>query len=170
LCYNFIMKNTKKGFTLIELLVVIAIIGVLAAVILASLGAARNKGNAASAKTSMKEIKTQAELYLNTYSTYNSNGVDITSGACSTLSTVNSIVADPTIQNLMKSIKANSTTDIECYITATTYTMAVALKDGTWWCIDSTGVSRGTRVSGATYTSMNGANGAHTLTTSPACN
>ena len=61
------MKH-KKGFTLIELLVVIAIIGLLASVILASLNSARAKAADANIKENLTQIRSQAELLLDTNS------------------------------------------------------------------------------------------------------
>jgi len=53
------LKLNKKGFTLIELLVVIAIIGILASIIIVSLGSARNKAYKASALSSVSGLGTE---------------------------------------------------------------------------------------------------------------
>ena len=55
------MKN--KGFTLIELLVVVAIIGILATVVLASLGSARSRAKDVKRLSTTKEIQKGLELY-----------------------------------------------------------------------------------------------------------
>ena len=53
----------KKGFTLIELLVVVAIIGILATVVLASLGQARTRARTASAISELRNLSQTFEIY-----------------------------------------------------------------------------------------------------------
>lgn len=54
----------RKGFTIIELLVVVAIIGILAAIILATLASPRDRANDASRLQAVKEIQKALQLYV----------------------------------------------------------------------------------------------------------
>ncbi|NCU28313.1 MAG: type II secretion system protein [Candidatus Moranbacteria bacterium] len=63
-------KSGCRGFTLIELLVVVAIIGILSAVVIASLGGARDKGNDAKRRSDLHQIQNALEIYYNDCGTY----------------------------------------------------------------------------------------------------
>ncbi|MFA6969104.1 MAG: type II secretion system protein [Candidatus Paceibacterota bacterium] len=151
----------SRGFTLIELLVVIAIIGILSAVVLASLNTARTRGNDASVKANINGIRTQAEMYYGTnankYATAVAAGVN-----CGTTFTTNTMLADPTITKaLQAAYKANGSAAFYCNLDAggTSYAIAAPLATaGTYWCVDSTGSAKSTQGSGSTgYTALSGA-------------
>ena len=77
----FYMKN--KGFTLIELLVVVAIIGILATVVLASLGSARERASFAAKLSEVNQVRNALELYNLDNNSYPDNGcLGRSSGTC----------------------------------------------------------------------------------------
>ncbi|HVV38921.1 MAG TPA: type II secretion system protein [Candidatus Paceibacterota bacterium] len=137
----------KKGFTLIELLVVIAIIGILAGIVLASLGTARTKGKDASAKESMSSLRTAAEIY---YGGTGANSYGANSGATPTTVTSGGTVAgnggvcnDTTVTPLEKASSSNAGQTLTCSVGVggATYEAHVTLNDGTIFCVDSNGFS-----------------------------
>lgn len=64
------MKNNRKAFTLIELLTVIAIIGILAGIIVPTVGAVRERANVAKTKSMFSQWVGAIELYRQEYGYY----------------------------------------------------------------------------------------------------
>ncbi|MEX1026409.1 MAG: type II secretion system protein [Candidatus Paceibacterota bacterium] len=122
------MKMTQKGFTLIELLVVIAIIGILSAVVLASLNTARDSANDASAQSSLSSMRAEAEIY------YGGNGNSYAS-LCTDGTTAGGVEPEDLYA---AAIAAASGDDANCFDSAGAWAAEIELNDG-WFCVDSTG-------------------------------
>ena len=60
----FTKKRGEKGFTLIELLVVIAVIGMLASIVLVSLGPVRKKGRDARRQSDIRQVVAAQEMVM----------------------------------------------------------------------------------------------------------
>jgi|CXWL01.1.fsa_nt_gi prepilin-type N-terminal cleavage/methylation domain-containing protein len=163
----------KRGFTLIELLVVIAIIGILSSVVLASLNTARNKGADAAIKGDLAGVRATAEVLYDTLGNkYGPSSGTTVAGAC-TRTDASSIFADTNVQQALgHAATSNGGTDGQCNLAAngSAYAISFALKTtGQYWCIDSTGVSRGATTGGTAYTGLTGASPAAIATGGTAC-
>jgi prepilin-type N-terminal cleavage/methylation domain-containing protein len=159
------MKNFKKGFTLIELLVVVAIIGILAAVVLASLNTARNKGNDAAVKLNLKNAIDQGEIFwitntasANSYTNVCTNGViGGVSGvgaqvlAAAKASNLTSYATDP-------ASPGGTLTTATCNDSSGAWAAEVPLKSAganQMWCVDSSGKSKQESATIGTNTNCN---------------
>jgi prepilin-type N-terminal cleavage/methylation domain-containing protein len=129
-----------KGFTMIELLVVISIIALLAAFVSTELITARTKGADQAAKTTFKQVFSQAEIYRN-----DNGGFGSGSGATTDVADcVSGFFNDPQMSVLKASILRNAApaATFTCSTSANgqLWAMSVsALRGGVPWCIDNSG-------------------------------
>ncbi len=131
------MKIQKRGFTLLELIVVIAIIGILAAVVLALTSGVRDRAADAGVKADLTTLYKQVNLL------YNLNNKDygaiITDTACTSPDT------DARVLDAINAAKSSGGGTAFCASSPTAWVVAVNLRSdpGKYWCVDSTGQSKG---------------------------
>ncbi len=137
----------KRGFTLIELLVVIAIIGILAGIVLASLGTARGGAGDAKVKEQLSGLRTAMEIYYGGAGASTYGPAAITDGCSATPSAApwnNSGITNLADEDNYGGVA------LVCYASggatdADTWAASAPLSTaGQFWCVDSTGASKQT--------------------------
>lgn len=124
------MKNKifEKGFTLIELLMVVALIAILATVVLAFLGSAREQGRDSAIQTEMKSLANQVAL--------SAGGGDFTTvlngGAWSS--------PDPKLQEILTSINGYSSSHTANVVSNAWAAQVRLVSDPSkYFCVDASG-------------------------------
>ena len=138
------MFNKKqKGFTLIELLVVIAIIGLLAGIVLVSLGGARNSAKDARIIAVISQTRTLAELVANSNNGSYVGGTPATTSVClaadNTLNQANTIYGTQlgAVETEVIAQKGAGTVT-SCRASAAAFCVHAPLNStGQFYCVDS---------------------------------
>lgn len=125
-------SSQKRGFTLIELLVVIAIIGILAAIILVALNAARQKSKDARIKSDFRQIRSIAEAY---YADKNSYYIDATHNFYTNNTDYTMLADDIDRQN------GDNGTAPTTLANARYWASIGRLNTTQLWCLDSSGIT-----------------------------
>jgi prepilin-type N-terminal cleavage/methylation domain-containing protein len=117
----------NKGFTLIELLVVVSIIGLLASIVLVSLGTARNRAKDAAIKSDLSGLRAAAELYATTLTPESYNGFCTSTNYTRVSTAITGLSAAPS-----------------CSVNAgfTAWAVCADLATSGGWCVDNTGASK----------------------------
>ena len=134
------MKNKfNRGFTLIELLIVIAVIAVFASIVLVSLSTARNKGNDAGVKSNLITVRSAADLF---FDANNASYGTFSAASCPNTLQVGNMFSSRNIIDALNAAVLDSDGTSRCVSTPSAYAVAVGLKSGGSWCVDSLGRSR----------------------------
>ena len=123
------IMNKQKGFTIIELIVVIAIIAILASIVLVNVTQYINKAKDAAIKSDMSNIS-------------------VGMGACGAASSGSFSGCDANTSYVQANLKTDITSNQGGTFTPiykadnSAYCIYAKLNDGSYWCNDSTGVTK----------------------------
>lgn len=145
------MVRNSRGFTLIEILIVIAIVAILTSIALGSFSSMSSKTKDSRIIDDLVQVRGLADSVYSTNNTYSVGNLLKSPFTASAGCTKQSGV-DDTLYNYGADIKKlNGVTnclplnngELRTYFNATSFAATAKLTDGTFWCVDTFGTSKG---------------------------
>ena len=127
-----IFAKKKKGFTLIELLVVIAIIGILASIVLVSMGGARSKARDVKRQSDIRTISTAMEM------AYDDSTADCGGSEAYITSTTKPAKICPTAGQYLDPTPSDPQAPAKTYTWVDNTVACGTIEAGQWYCVYTT--------------------------------
>lgn len=141
-------RHGLRGFSLIEILMVMAIVGILATVVMVSIGSARTKGVDAGTKENLHTIRNQAELRHSNLGTYGTavavQGTAITAAPAYNAAGANFFISDQQANRaLVAALSGGGSGYYAIGVNGQSWAVAIATKSVTgYWCVDVQGTGK----------------------------